>query len=86
MKDKIYIADVIVYAPYRGKGYGRKALLLLCQTPSVMGCIRSLMILSNKWGAVHPWMLTVKLLSLGFWRNRRQFTEVIIFTSVGDGF
>ena len=28
---QIYIADVIVYAPYRGKGYGRQALLLLCQ-------------------------------------------------------
>ena len=28
---KIFLADVIVYAPYRGKGYGRKALLLLCE-------------------------------------------------------
>ena len=27
-----YLADVIIYAPYRGKGYGRKALLLLCET------------------------------------------------------
>lgn len=27
---QIYIADVIVYAPYRGKGYGRQALTLLC--------------------------------------------------------
>ena len=25
------MADVIVYARYRGKGYGRKALLLLCE-------------------------------------------------------
>ncbi|MFR1524298.1 MAG: GNAT family N-acetyltransferase [Bacilli bacterium] len=25
-----YMADVIVYAPYRKKGYGSKALLLLC--------------------------------------------------------
>ena len=24
---QIYIADVIIYAPYRGKGYGRKGLL-----------------------------------------------------------
>lgn len=48
---QIYIADVIVYAPYRGKDYGRKALLLLCQTPSVMGCIRSLMILQS---ITHP--------------------------------
>ena len=29
---QIYIADVIVYAPYRRKGYGHKALLLLCET------------------------------------------------------
>ena len=27
---KIYIADVIIYAPYRGKGYGREGLLRLC--------------------------------------------------------
>ena len=29
---QIYIADVIIYAPYRGKGYGRKGLILLCET------------------------------------------------------
>ena len=28
---QMYIADVIIYAPYRGKGYGRKALLMLCE-------------------------------------------------------
>ena len=28
---QIYIADVIIYAPYRGKGHGRNALRLLCQ-------------------------------------------------------
>ena len=28
---RIYIADVIVFAPYRGKGYGRKGLMLLCE-------------------------------------------------------
>lgn len=27
----MHIADVIIYAPYRGKGYGRQALLLLCE-------------------------------------------------------
>ncbi len=27
---RMYLADVIVYAPYRGKGYGSKALALLC--------------------------------------------------------
>lgn len=32
-----YIADVIVYAPYRNKGYGRKALLLLCETAKSNG-------------------------------------------------
>lgn len=31
------IADVIIYAPYRGKGYGRKALLLLCQAAKETG-------------------------------------------------
>ena len=30
-KRQIYIADVIIYAPYRGKGYGRKGLILLCE-------------------------------------------------------
>ena len=34
---QIYIADVIVYAPYRGKGYGRQALLLLCKNASCNG-------------------------------------------------
>ena len=28
---KEYIADVIVYAKYRGKGYGREGLCLLCE-------------------------------------------------------
>ncbi len=27
-----WLADVIVHAPYRGKGYGREGLRLLCQT------------------------------------------------------
>ncbi len=27
---KIHIADIIVYAKYRGKGYGKQGLLLLC--------------------------------------------------------
>lgn len=27
---QIYLTDVIVYAPYRGKGYGQTALALLC--------------------------------------------------------
>ena len=34
---QIYIADVIIYAPYRGKGYGRKGLLLLCETAKING-------------------------------------------------
>ena len=29
---QIYISDVIIYAPYRGKGYGREGLMLLCDT------------------------------------------------------
>lgn len=28
---EIYIADVVVYAPYRGKGYGYQGLSLLCE-------------------------------------------------------
>lgn len=28
---QMHIADVIIYAPHRGKGYGRKALLPLCE-------------------------------------------------------
>ena len=27
---QIYLADVIIHAPHRGKGYGRKALMMLC--------------------------------------------------------
>ena len=34
---QIYIADVIVYAPYRGKGYGGQALLLLCKNAKCNG-------------------------------------------------
>lgn len=34
---RIYIADVIIYAPYRGNGYGRKGLLLLCETAKENG-------------------------------------------------
>lgn len=34
---QLYFADVIIYAPYRGKGYGRKALLLLCQAAKDAG-------------------------------------------------
>jgi len=29
---QIYIADVIIHAPFRGNGYGRTGLLLLCGT------------------------------------------------------
>lgn len=31
LEREIYIADVVVYAPYRGKGYGYKGLSLLCE-------------------------------------------------------
>ncbi len=31
------IADVIIYAPYRGKGYGHEALLLLCKAAKEAG-------------------------------------------------
>lgn len=34
---KIYIADVIIHAPYRGNGYGKKALLMLCKTAKENG-------------------------------------------------
>ncbi len=36
-KRQIYLADVIVYAPYRGRGYGRQALLRLCQSARCSG-------------------------------------------------
>ena len=32
LEREIYIADVVVYAPYRGKGYGHQGLSLLCET------------------------------------------------------
>ena len=38
---QIYIADVIIYAPYRGRGYGREALMLLCEAARKAG-IRAL--------------------------------------------
>lgn len=31
LEREIYIADVIIYAPYRGKGYGHEVLTLLCE-------------------------------------------------------
>ena len=34
---QIYIADVIIYAPSRGNGYGRDGLLLLCETAKKNG-------------------------------------------------
>ena len=34
---QIYIADVIIYAPYRGNGLGRKGLLLLCEAAKENG-------------------------------------------------
>lgn len=34
---QIYLADVIIYAPYRGNGYGRRGLLLLCETAKENG-------------------------------------------------
>jgi len=33
----IYVANLIVYAPHRKKGYGRKALLLLCEAAKQNG-------------------------------------------------
>lgn len=33
----IYLADVIIYAPHRGMGYGRKSLSLLCQAAKDAG-------------------------------------------------
>ena len=34
---QIYLADVIIYAPFRGKEYGRKGLLLLCEIAKANG-------------------------------------------------
>ncbi|MBP3704727.1 MAG: GNAT family N-acetyltransferase [Clostridia bacterium] len=34
---RVYLADVIIYAPHRGKGYGRKALHLLCEAAEKAG-------------------------------------------------
>ena len=31
-------------------------------------------------------MLTVIFLSLGFWRNRGQISEIVVFTAIGDRF
>ena len=34
---QIFLADVIVFAPYRGKGYGRAALMMLCAEARARG-------------------------------------------------
>ena len=34
---KIYVANIVVYAIYRGKGYGREGLLLLCEAAKKNG-------------------------------------------------
>ena len=34
---KIYLANVLIYAPYRNRGYGRKSLQLLCDTAAEHG-------------------------------------------------
>ena len=34
---EMHITDVIIYAPHRGKGYGRRALLLLCEAAKEAG-------------------------------------------------
>ncbi len=34
---RMYLADVIVYAPHRRKGYGREALSLLCEAAKSQG-------------------------------------------------
>lgn len=34
---QIYVADVIIYAPYRGRGYGKQALTLLCKNAACNG-------------------------------------------------
>ena len=33
---QIYMTDVIIFAPHRGKGYGKQALLMLCEAATVM--------------------------------------------------
>lgn len=34
---QIYIADVIIHAPHRGNGYGKQALLMLCEAAKENG-------------------------------------------------
>ena len=33
----IWLTDVLIYAPFRGRGYGKEALLLLCETAQSSG-------------------------------------------------
>lgn len=39
LEREIYIADVVVYAPYRGKGYGCEGLSLLCECAKNNGIV-----------------------------------------------
>lgn len=34
---QIYMTDVIIFAPHRGKGYGKQALLMLCEAAKARG-------------------------------------------------
>lgn len=35
----IYLASIIIYSKYRGKGYGKKGLSILCQAAKENGCV-----------------------------------------------
>lgn len=39
LERRIYIADVIIYASYRGKGHGYEGLSLLCECAKNMGIV-----------------------------------------------
>ncbi len=39
LEKNIYLANIIIYSKYRGKGYGKRGLSLLCQAAKENGCI-----------------------------------------------
>lgn len=69
---QLYMADVIVYAPYRGMGYGRRGLLLLCEAAKANG----VQVLCDDIAIDNP---SVSLfLSCGFVEVRRTSQSVLV--------
>jgi RimJ/RimL family protein N-acetyltransferase len=75
---QIWLADVVVYAPYRGRGYGRAALQLLCDAAQARG-IRELY---DEIAIDNP-AITL-FLSCGFYEVLRTEDSILIKKELGS--